>query len=322
MASNLPKGLAHEDLRRIYRSLRLIRRVEERVAGIYPSNKIKSPVHLSIGQEAISVGICDVLRDDDVVAGTYRGHALYLAKGGGLDGFMAEMYGKADGCARGKGGSMHLVDMSRFILGGSAVVATHIPIALGYALKLKHQGDSRAVACFFGDGATEEGTFYESLNFASLHKLPVFFVCENNALAIHAPLEKRWATSDVGKRVEGFGIPAGKVDDLDVFRIREFAEEALERIRDGCGPEFLECTACRWRAHVGPNEEFNAAYRSSEDFDDWISKDQVARLAEMLSGDDREHIDQEIEAEIDKAVEFAENSPFPAIEELETDVVA
>jgi pyruvate dehydrogenase E1 component alpha subunit len=182
-------GSAHElaltgpDLERTYRTLRLIRCAEEEIARIYPSDKIKSPVHLSIGQEAVSVGICDVLRPDDVVAPTYRGHAAYLAKGGSLRGLFAELYGKATGVAGGKGGSMHLVDMSHNVLGASAVVGTTIPIAVGYALAMKRAKSERVSVTFFGDGATEEGVFAESLNFAALQKLPVLFACENKARA-------------------------------------------------------------------------------------------------------------------------------------------
>src|SRR5262245_15570518 len=169
-------GANPADLERIYRSLRRIRRAEEEVARIYPSDKIKSPVHLSIGQEAVSVGICDVLRPDDAVSPTYRGHAAFLAKGGSLRGLMAELYGKAAGVAGGKGGSMHLIDPPHNVIGTSAVVGTTIPVALGYALAFKRTRTDRVVVSFFGDGATEEGVFTESLNFAALHKLPVLFV--------------------------------------------------------------------------------------------------------------------------------------------------
>src|SRR4029077_4613390 len=175
-ASHNGRRLDSDDLGRIYRSLGLIRRAEETIARIYPSDRIKSPVHLSIGQEAVSVGVCDVLRPDDVVAPTYRGHAAFLAKGGPLRGLMAELYGKASGVAGGKGGSMHLIDMSHNVLGASAVVGTTIPVGVGYALGLKRMRTDRVVVAFFGDGAVEEGVFAESLNFASLHKLPVLFV--------------------------------------------------------------------------------------------------------------------------------------------------
>ncbi len=170
------------DISEIYRSLRLIRRTEERIAEIYPSDKIRSPVHLSIGQESVAVGVCGVLREDDAVAGTYRGHAMYLAKGGDLDAMMAELYGKATGCSGGKGGSMHLAWMDKGVLGTSAIVGSTISVAVGYALALKREGKGRAVAVFMGDGATEEGAFYESLNFAALHKLPCFLCAKTTAL--------------------------------------------------------------------------------------------------------------------------------------------
>jgi pyruvate dehydrogenase E1 component alpha subunit len=300
----------------------LIRRVEEEVARIYPSDKIKSPVHLAIGQEAVSVGVCDLLRSDDAVAGSYRSHALYLAKGGDLRAMMAEMYGKATGCARGKGGSMHLVGMDRLILGTSAVVGTTIAVAVGYALALKREGRGRVVASFFGDGATEEGCFYECLNFAALHRLPVLFVCENNGLAIHTPLERRWAEMDLCRRVSGFGVPAHLVEDGDLFAIRSTASAALERIRAGGRPEFLECKVYRWREHVGPNEDFDAGYRSREEARPWIENDQLTRLAAMVQNDARERIEAEIEEVIAEAVAFAEESPFPDKEALFADVFA
>jgi len=320
--SNTPDVTA-TDLQRLYRSLRLIRRVEEEIARIYPSDKIKSPVHLSIGQEAISVGICDALRADDVVAGTYRGHAAYLAKGGDLKALMAELYGKATGCAQGKGGSMHLIDMAQFVLGTSAVVATTIPVAVGYALALKREGRGRVAAVFLGDGATEEGVFYESLNFAALHKLPVLFVCENNGLAIHTRLDKRWASPALCERVAGFGLPTERVPDGDVLTIRRLAGAAIAAMRrGGGGPVFFECLTYRWREHVGPNEDFQAGYRRRDELEPWIEHDQVPRLGAMLPAAAKNRIDGEIEAAIAAAVAFAEASPFPGREELDRGVFA
>jgi TPP-dependent pyruvate/acetoin dehydrogenase alpha subunit len=314
--------MTDQDFARLYRSLKLIRRVEERVAEIYPSDKIKSPVHLSIGQEAVSVGVCDALNTDDYAIGTYRGHALYLAKGGSLNGFMAELFGKIDGCAQGKGGSMHMIDTGARMLGCSAVVATNIPIALGYAWTLKREGKQRVIVCFFGDGATEEGVFYESLNFASLHKLPVLFVCENNALAIHTPLETRWAHHDIADRVEGFGIPVRCNRDMDVLAIREIATEALAGIRAGNGPVFMECHTYRWRQHVGPNEDFDAGYRSRDEMLKWVESDQVERISAMLGAGEKEAIDADIENRIAQSVAFADESPFPGPQELMTHVYA
>jgi TPP-dependent pyruvate/acetoin dehydrogenase alpha subunit len=315
-------ALAAPDLERIYRSLRLIRRAEEEVARIYPSDKIKSPVHLSIGQEAVSVGVCDVLRPDDVVAPTYRGHAAYLAKGGPLRGLFAELYGKSTGVAGGKGGSMHLIDMSHNVLGASAVVGTTIPVAVGYALALKRTKSDRVSVTFFGDGATEEGVFAESLNFASLQKLPVLFVCENNYYAIHTPLTRRWATNRLCERVATYGMPVHQVDDGDVFKLRDLAGSAIARMRRGEGPSFIECRTYRWREHVGPNEDYDQGYRTREDFHPWLKDDQMERVARMIPDERRTEIDSEIELEIADAVEFAESSPFPAIDKLYSNVYA
>ena len=189
MSGNIPAD--PETVARVYRSLRLIRRTEEKIVEIYPSDKIKSPVHLSIGQESVSVGVIDVINPDDVVGATYRGHAAYIAKGGDIKQMMAELYGKGTGCGAGKAGLMHLIDMNKNILGMSAVVGTTIPIAAGYAFALQREGKGRIAVSFFGDGATEEGVFSETLNFASLHKLPILFVCENNGFAIHSPTANR-----------------------------------------------------------------------------------------------------------------------------------
>jgi TPP-dependent pyruvate/acetoin dehydrogenase alpha subunit len=311
------------DLASVYRKLRLIRRVEEEIARIYPSDKIKSPVHLSIGQEASAAGVCDVLRADDVVSGSYRGHAAYLAKGGDLNAMIAELYGKNTGCARGKGGSMHLVGMDHNVLGGSAVVGTTIPIALGYALALQREGKGRVVAAFFGDGATEEGVFHESMNFAALHKLPLLFVCENNFYAIHEPLNKRWSTQQLCERVRTYGIPAHQITDGDVLEIRRWAAEAIAPMRTGeSGPAFLECHVYRWREHVGPGEDYDSGYRGRDELRPWQERDQVRIIGERIAPSERSRIEAEIESGIAAAFAFAESSEFPGREELYTHVYA
>ncbi|MBV9557124.1 MAG: thiamine pyrophosphate-dependent dehydrogenase E1 component subunit alpha [Pseudolabrys sp.] len=316
------KQLTPADYERLYRLLRLIRRAEEEVARIYPTDKIKSPVHLSIGQEAVSVGVCDALRADDIVSPTYRGHAAYIAKGGSLRGLFAELYGKATGVAGGKGGSMHLIDMSHNISGTSAVVGTTIPLAVGYALAFKRTKTDRVAVAFFGDGATEEGVFTESLNFASLQKLPVLFVCENNYYAIHTPVTKRWATQRLCERVATYGIPAHQIDDGDVLNLREVTKDAVARARRGEGPTFIECRTCRWREHVGPNEDFESGYRERTDLEPWLEADQVASMGARVSADRRAAIDAEIERDIADAIQFAETSPFPAAQALYSNVYA
>jgi pyruvate dehydrogenase E1 component alpha subunit len=312
---------ANRDVERIYRSLALIRRVEEELARIYPSDRIKSPVHLVIGQEAVPVGVCDVLRPDDVVGGTYRSHGVYLAKGGDLNAMVAELFGKVTGCARGKGGSMHLVFPGAHVLGSSAVVATGIPLAAGHALALKREGRGRVAVAFFGDGATEEGCFYETLNFAALHRLPLFLVCENNGLAIHQPLHRRWASLDLCTRVAAFGVPAQRIEDGDVMAIRAAAAAALARTRAGEGPEFLECLTYRWREHVGPDEDFDQGYRDRAELEPWLARDPVETLGARLPPSVRTEIDVAIAAEIAAAVNFATRSPFPESSELERHVL-
>jgi TPP-dependent pyruvate/acetoin dehydrogenase alpha subunit len=313
---------AEPDLPRLYRKLQLIRRAEEEIARIYPSDKIKSPVHLSIGQEAVAVGVCDPLRADDVVSGTYRSHASYIAKNGDLPAMFAELYGKATGCARGKGGSMHMVDMAQYILGTSAVVGTTLPIAVGYALALQRESKGRLAAAFFGDGATEEGVFYETLNFAALHKLPVLFVCENNGYAIHTPLSKRWATRRLCERIETFGIPTHQVCDSNVLTLWKLAADAYAGIRNGSGPVFIECQTYRWKEHVGPADDYESGYRTRDELRPWVENDQVRIIGAKLDPAVKASVDTEIEREIAAAIDLAETSPFPDPEELYTHVYA
>lgn len=305
---------------KFYRSLYRIRRVEEEIARIYPSDKIKSPVHLSVGQEAVSVGVCEALLQDDTVFGSYRSHAMYLAKGGDMNRMIAELYGKSTGVAGGKGGSMHLVDVEHSIMGTSAVVATTIPEAVGYAYGLKVQKKKNIVVCFFGDGATDEGVFYESLNFAALKSLPIIFICENNFYAIHTHQNLRQSKSNIRERAAVMGMPAETIED-DVFKVNERVAAAADALRAGePGPYFFECLTYRWKEHVGPNDDFNIGYRTLEEAEPWFKNDQVKRVAGMVTEAERMQIEQEVETEIQAAFEFAENSPFPDKSELLTQV--
>src|SRR5690349_12876212 len=267
---------------RLYRSMYLIRRVEEEIIRLYPTDKIKSPVHLSIGQEAVSAAVCDHLEKSDVLFGTYRGHALYLAKGGDVQRMMAELYGKVDGCARGKAGSMHLVDPSVNMMGTSAVVATGISNAVGAALALKMQKSKAIVVCFFGEGATDEGAFHESMNFASLKKLPILFVCENNFYAIYSHVKDRLAGPGLCERARSYGIEAEKIEDGDPLALHVRAGEAVAAVRSGKGPRFLECMTYRWRDHVGPDEDRKYAYRPDAELDAKIANDNLAAVGKML----------------------------------------
>jgi len=306
---------------RFYRSLYRIRRVEEEVARVYPSDKIKSPVHLAVGQESIAVGVCEALHPEDVVFGSYRSHAYYLAKGGDLKSMLAEMYGKITGSAKGKGGSMHIVDVAHGIMGASAVVGTPLPNAVGYAYALKTLHRSGVVVCFFGDGATEEGVYHESLNFAALKAVPVIFICENNGYAIHTHISRRQKLFDqLVERARGYGIPAERIQD-DVFKVHECVHAAAQALRAGQpGPYYFECMTYRWKEHVGPNEDFQLGYRTLEEAEPWMANDQVKRLAALVEPAERQRIEADVEAEIQDAFAFAESSPFPTEAELYTDV--
>ena len=307
---------------RLYRELHRIRRVEQEIARVYPTDHIKSPVHLAIGQEAVSVGVCDVLDAADVVFGTYRSHALYLAKGGDLSRMLAELYGKSTGCARGKGGSMHLIDTGHGVMGTSAVVATTIPLAVGYAYALRLRNTAAIVASFFGDGAVEEGAFHESLNFAALKQLPVLFVCENNQYAIHSPIAARQGHAPIAERAAGYGITAVRIDDGDVLAIRQAAARATAEIRGGGGPRFLECATYRWKQHVGPNDDYDAGYRSRDEAERWFARDWSRTIGDRLDPTVRRAIDASVDEEIRAAFAFAEESPFPDAGELFTDAPA
>jgi TPP-dependent pyruvate/acetoin dehydrogenase alpha subunit len=309
------------DYDNLYKSLYRIRRTEEEIARVYPSDKIKSPVHLSIGQEAVSVGVCEALEPSDKVFGTYRGHAVYLAKGGDMNRMIAELYGKETGCAKGKGGSMHLIDVEHGVMGMSAVVATTIPQAVGYAYALKSQGSKSIVVSFFGDGAVDEGVFYESLNFAQLKSLPILFICENNLYAIQTHQDRRQAPGGIVARVEGYGIPALRVEDNDVLEINKQTARAVAKIRSGrSGPQFLECMTYRWKEHVGPNDDFAFGFRDRTEAEHWKSNDQVRIIGEALEPTSKDAIQRSVDEELKLAFEFAEASAFPAPEQLYHDV--
>lgn len=306
----------------LYRSLYRVRRVEEEIARIYPTDKLKSPVHLSIGQEAVSVAVCEALKPQDVVFGTYRSHAMYLAKGGDLPGMLAEMYGKATGCTRGKGGSMHLVDTDAGVMGTSAVVGTTIANAVGFAYAMKLQRKPVVTAVFFGDGATEEGVFYESLNFAALKKLPVVFVCENNGYAIHTHQSKRQAVTDIARRAAGFGVESHQIKNNDCLKLHELASRTVDAMRGATEPMpcFIEAQTYRWKEHVGPNEDWALGYRSQSECQPWVETDQVKVVASHVPAEIRRIIEREVDAEVANAVAFAEASPFPEVAELFTHI--
>ncbi|RJQ36783.1 thiamine pyrophosphate-dependent dehydrogenase E1 component subunit alpha [Candidatus Parcubacteria bacterium] len=315
------KSISHETL---YRSLYRIRRVEEEIARVYPTDKIQSPVHLSIGQEAVSVGVAEALKPQDAVFGTYRSHALYLAKGGDLKKMIAELYGKHTGSNKGKGGSMHLIDVRVGVMGASAIVGTTIPQAVGFALAIRYRGDrDRIAVSFFGDGGVDEGVWHESMNFAALRKLPVIFICENNFYAIHSHERARHARANIVERARAYGMPAERIEGNDVLKIYERARRARQAITAGkSGPIFFECMTYRWRQHVGPGDDYDQGYRTKKELEPWVKNDQLPRIGNLLAPKKRAAIERAVEREIKAAFAYAEKSPFPKVEELFTDVFA
>jgi TPP-dependent pyruvate/acetoin dehydrogenase alpha subunit len=307
---------------RLYRSMYLIRRVEEEIIRLYPTDKIKSPVHLSIGQEAVAAAVCDQMEKSDVLFGTYRGHALYLAKGGDVPRMMAELYGKVDGCARGKAGSMHLVDTDVNMMGTSAVVATGISNAVGAALALKMRKSKAIVVCFFGEGAVDEGAWHESMNFASLKKLPILFVCENNFYAIYSHVRDRLAGPGLLARSRSYGIEAEHIEDHEPLKLHERAGAAIAAVRRGEGPKFLEVMTYRWRDHVGPGEDRMHRYRPDAELDLKIENDNLKIVGDLLDKDLRKSIEAAEEKRLAEAIAFAEASKFPEDREVYDHVFA
>ncbi|MDR4494378.1 MAG: thiamine pyrophosphate-dependent dehydrogenase E1 component subunit alpha [Nitrospirales bacterium] len=298
-----------------YQALR-IRLVEERIIALYPSDVIQSPVHLSIGQEAVAVGACQELEKTDLIFCTYRSHAFYLAKGGNLKEMFAELYGKVTGCARGKAGSMHLTAPEVGLMGSSAVVASTIPHAVGAALAAKHLGKDQVVMAVFGDGATEEGVYHESLNFAVLHRLPVLFLCENNGLAVHSSQSARQRYA-ILEHARSYGLSAQHIaDGYDLENVADTISGLVRRVRQIREPVFVEIRTYRYKEHVGPGEDFHCGYRQREEWWSWKQRDPLEQHPDL-----RDMMQPSIIKEIDEAVEFARASPFPPEEELLRDVV-
>jgi len=320
------KSIPSNVLRDMYYMIVKIRKEGERIAELYPEQEMRCPTHLSIGQEAVAVGVCANLRKDDYVFSFHRCHAHYLAKGGELRRLVAELYGKKTGCAGGVGGSMHLVAPDVGFMGASSIVAGTIPIAMGTALASVMQGSDRVSVTFFGDAAVEEGTFHETLNFASLKSLPVIFVCENNLYATHSHLLSRQPADNIFERGESHHVPGVCVDGNDLLAVYQAAKEAVDRCRRGQGPFLIECKTYRWREHVGPYYDYDLGYRSKEELDKWMARCPVSIYEKVLlengilSQKDVSTIAKEVGEEMEEAVRFAKESPFPDEAELLKDV--
>ncbi len=314
-------GIPPETLVELYQMMLTIRQTEERLAEALVAGEIRCPVHLYTGEEAVAAGVCAHLNQDDYVFGTHRSHGHYLAKGGDLNTMIAEIYGRTTGCARGRGGSMHVVDPDLHVY-ATPIVAATISNAVGAALAATRKQNGGVAVSFFGDGAVEEGRFYESLNLASLYQLPVLFVCENNLYASHVRLEARQRNADIYKHAEPFAMPGVQVDGNDVCVVYRAAQEAVERARGGGGPTLIECLTYRWRGHVGPNYDLDKGIRQPEELAAWQARCPIKRLGEALvaSGIQTKENLAAIRFRVDQAVEdawaFAKGSPLPDPAEL------
>jgi len=306
----------------LFQCMKLIRCVEENIANRYSEQKMRCPTHLSIGQEAVAAGVCLALNRDDQVFGTHRSHAHYIAKGGDIKAMIAEIYGKATGCSSGKGGSMHLVDLPVGFMGSTSIVGSTIPVAAGAALANHLHKNGRICCVFFGDAAVEEGVFHESVNFAVLKKLPVLFVCENNLYSVYSPLQVRQPEGrEIWKFAEAYGMSSAHGNGNDALEVFEKTQTALEHIRRGDGPYFLEFATYRWREHCGPNFDNDIGYRTEDEYLSWKERDPIKSLETQLlkqaviNKTDIEKIQAFIQKEVDEAFYFAEKSPFPGPEE-------
>ncbi len=317
--------LSREHCRTLLHQMLRIRRFEEKCAELYTQEKIRGFLHLYIGEEAVATGVMQALVPEDAVVATYREHGHALLKGVSADAIMAEMYGKQEGCSRGRGGSMHLFDAETRFYGGNAIVAGGLPLAVGLALADKLAGRNRVTACFFGEGAAAEGEFHESLNLAALWQLPVLFVCENNRYAMGTALELSESETDISAKAACYNLASEAVDGMDVVAVEVAARRAVAAIRETRAPHFLECRTYRFRAHSMYDPQL---YRAREEVEEWKGKGPILRFrnwaleAGELREEDVEEIEQEVAREVAEAVAFADTGTWEPVEDLMRDVGA
>ncbi len=303
--------------------MQLIRRFEERAGEMYAKAKIGGFLHLCIGEEATIVGSTQALRDSDYLLSTYREHGHALARGTAPGAVMAELFGKVDGCSGGRGGSMHLFDIERRLLGGYGIVGGNLPLAAGVALASDYEGSDDATLCMFGDGATNQGTFGETMNLAALWKLPVVFMVVNNQFGMGTALERHSAVTDLSRKAAGYGVPGSRCDGMDVLDVQRCVATALEKARTKREPQLVEAVTYRYRGHSMADPE---EYRTKDEVEDWRPRDPLttfpARLVDdgVLSEEDVQRLDEQAIATVDEAVEFAERSPFPDLASLYDDI--
>lgn len=321
----VPECVDVDTLRRLHRGMVRVRRAEEAVIELLLQARLSSTMcHVSIGQEAVAVGVCDILGPDDYITSTHRGHGHYLARGGTMEGLIAELMGKETGACRGRGSSMHLVDSAIGHLGSNAIVGGHIPIATGAALWSALTGDGRVTVAFFGDGATTEGIFHESVNFAALAKLPIVFVVENNHYAMSLPWERSTVQPSIAKKAEGYGVTGADVDGMDVVAVRQAATWAVDAARRGDGPTLLGLETYRFLGHSRADP---SAYRAELEESTWKQRDPVVLSADRLraNGIGEEEItaiEASIAEEIRTAIAAAEQAPQADLAAVFTDIYA
>lgn len=308
-------------LMRMYESMQVIRLTEERLAELLEAGEVNCPTHLYTGQEAIAVGVSAALETRDYSWGGHRSHGHYLAKGAPLDAMIAEIFGRVTGCARGRGGSMHLIAPEVGFPGTVPIVGATIPIAVGAGLASKLRGDGGVSVAFFGDGAVEEGVFHESMNLAAVYRAPVLFVCENNFFSSHMHLTERRALDNIVDSGGAHGMPAEALDGNDVVAVYQAAKTAVARARAGDGPSFLECRTYRWRGHVGPSLDMDVGVKRKDELGEWRERDPIRRLYDQLvsMGVGRERLDEvttEVNARLERAIEAARTAELPDPESL------
>jgi pyruvate dehydrogenase E1 component alpha subunit len=299
-----------------------IRLFEERVAELLENKAvIRCPVHLYTGQEAVAVGVCAHLRKEDYVFSNHRSHGHFLAKGGDMKALMAELYGKETGCSKGQGGSMHLASANKGLPGSSAIVGGIIPIAVGAALAFRMQKRDNVAVAFFGDGATNEGVFYEALNLAALMQLPVVFVCENNLYSTHMPVSRCLADARIYKKAEAAGLAGIRINGNDVIEVYQAAEEAISAARSS-RPILIECMTYRWRGHVGPNYDLDKGLRDKDELQSWMKRCPIRALEKslleqgLISEADKDDLYKRLNQEIEEAISFAKEAPYPEPSQL------
>ncbi len=315
----ITQQLTKTELLQLYRQMLLIRLFEEKAAEMYTKGRISGFSHLYIGQEAVAVGVCSLLTDEDYVIASYREHGQALAKGCDPKEVMAELYGKATGVSGGRGGSMHLFDADQRFMGGFAIVAGQMPLAVGLALAVQYLEEDAVVVCFFGDGAVNEGAFHESLNLANLWNLPVIFICENNQYGMGTAVHRAASLTDIAAHACSYDMPGVQVDGMDVLKIREATEQAIRHIQAGKGPSLIEAVTYRFRGHSMADP---LKYRTPEEEAAWKERDPLHQLAERLiqqetsTEEELNAIREEVIQEVESAAAFAEESPNPPLETL------